>query len=101
METWQLVLSSLSGLLAPGREMVNFPTLEMAKAKQKRPAYHPYATPGLIKEHWLPCYPARAKALGSWRALGGSHKKPSPMDLICQSFVFYNLRLLLAGDLAG
>ena len=101
MKTWRLGLSCLSGLLAPGQEMVNHFTLEIAKAKQKRPAYHPYVIPDLSKEPWRPFYPAHAKALESWKALNGSHKKPSPMDLSFQSWVFYNPRFLLAGDLAG
>ena len=101
MKTWKLDLSSLSGLLAPDQEMVNFFTLEMTKAKQKRPAYHPYVTPDLSKEPWRPFYPAHGKAMESWRALNNSHKKPSPLDLNFQSWIFYNLRFLLAGDLAG
>ena len=101
METLRLDLSCLSGLLAPGREMVNFPTLEMPKTKQKRPAYHPYVIPDLSKEPWRPFYPAHTKAMESWRPLNGSRKKPSPMDLSFQSFVFYNLRFSLSGDLAG
>ena len=101
MKSWRLDLSSLTGLLAPGQEMVNFPTLEIEKAKQKRPAYHPYVTPDLSKEPWRPFYPAHAKAMDTWRTLNISHKKPSPLDFSFQAFVFYNLRFLLAGDLTG
>ena len=81
--------------------MVNFFTMEIAKAKQKRSAYHPYVIPALSKDPWRPFYPAHAKALESWMTLNTSRKKPSPSGLNFQAFIFYNLRFLLAGDLAG
>ena len=101
MKHWKLDLSHLTGFLAPDQEMVNFFTVELTKAKQKRPAYKPYVVPDLSKEPWRPFYPAHAKALETWRALNNSHKKPSPLDLSFQTWVFYNLRFLLAGDLTG
>ena len=78
METWRLGLSGLSGLLAMGREMVIFPTLEMANAKQKRPKCHPYVIPDLSKETWRPFYTDHAEALESWKVLNGSRKKNAP-----------------------
>ena len=73
----------------------------MTKARQKRPAYRPYVIPDLSKEPWRPFYPAHSKALDSWRTLNGLRKKPSPLGLSFQFWTFYNLRFLLAGDLAG
>ena len=81
--------------------MVNFPTREITKAKKKRPAYHPHGTPGLSKEPWRPFYPDHTKAPECRRPLNASRKKPSPLGLRSQAFIFYNLRFLLAGDLAG
>ena len=101
MKRWRLGLSKLSGLLAPGQEMVNHFTREMAKAEKKRPSFQPYVTPGLAQEPWRPFYPAHAKALGNWKVLNSSHKKPSQMDLSFQAWAFYNLRFLRAGELAG
>ena len=101
MKNWKLGLSGLSGLLDPGQEMVNHFTLEITKALQKRPTYRPYVIPDLSKEPWRPFYPAHAKALEGWRTLNSSHKKPPPLDLSFQAWSFYNLRFLLAGDLAG
>ena len=101
MKRWRLDLSKLPGLLAQGQEMVNHFALEMTKAKQKRPSYQPYATPGLSTEPWRPFYPAHAKAMDTWKVPNGPRKKPSPNDLSCQAWTFYNLRCLLAGNLEG
>ena len=73
----------------------------MTKARQKRPTYQPYATPDISQEPCRPFYPARTKAIETWKVLISSHKKPSPMDLSFQAWSFYNLRFLLAGGLAG
>ena len=69
----------------------------MTKARQKRPTYQPYATPDISQEPCRPFYPARTKAIETWKVLISSHKKPSPMDLSFQAWSFYNLRFLLAG----
>ena len=101
MKRWRLDLAILPGLLAQGQEMVNHFALEMARACQKRPSFHPIATPGISKEPWRSFYAAYAKSLGEWGVLNISHKKPSPMDQIPQAWIFYNKRFLLDGGLVG
>ena len=94
-------LSGLSGLIAPGQEMVNRFTLETTKDQQKRPSYRPYVFLDLPKEPWRPFYPAHAKSSDGWRTLNSSHKRPSPLDISVQAWAFYNFRFFSAGGLAG
>lgn len=101
MKHWRLGPSKLPALLDPDQEMVNFFTVEITKARQKRPTYLPYVIPDLSQDPWRPFYPDHTKAIGTWKVPNGSRKKTAPMDLSFQAWAFYNLRFLLVGDLAG
>ena len=64
MAKWKWPMNSLTGMLAPGQEMANYISAEMAKAKLKRPPYIPFVARASRKN---PGDPSTRHTLGNTR----------------------------------
>ena len=101
MRHWKPNMKDLSGNLKPSQDLCNHFSLEIARGKLLSPPVFPYVVPDLSKKPWAVQEPAHTSALESWQKLQQSHKRPGTQDLSINQWFLYNLRYVLAGDLAG
>ena len=101
LRRWAPSLQDLKGLLLPDQDECNHFSFELAKGRCKKPPMIPFITGELHKQPWMPPQEAHSRALDSWKNLQKTHKRPSTLELGFQSWIAYNLRFIMAGDLCG
>ena len=101
LKKWSPSITNLRGLLLPDQDACNYFSFELAKGKCKTPPIIPFVIADLSKKPWLPAESSHARALESWKSQNKNHKRPSKLELGFQAFITYNLRFILAGDLAS
>ena len=101
MKRWRPNMRDLTGHIKPSQDLCNHFSLEIAKGKLLSPPVFPYVVPDLSKKPWAIQEPAHTAALESWQKLQKSHKRPGTQEVSINQWFIYNLRYILAGDLAG
>ena len=65
---------------------------------------HPITTFALAEFHkkpWIPAESSHTRALGDWGTMNENHKRHSKLERGFQAWIAYNIRFILAGDLAS
>ena len=101
LKAWSPSITSLRGILLPDQDACNYFSFELAKGRCKTPPIIPFVIADFSKKPWLPAESSHTRALESWRTMNKNHKRPSKLELGFQAFITYNLRFILAGDLAS
>ena len=86
MRKWTPSLSKLDGFLLPDQDMCNRFSFELAMGRCKKPPTIPFALSELHKKPCIPIQDAHIRSLEAWKVLQKSHKKPSGVELIFQSW---------------
>ena len=60
-------MSSVSHIFVPDQDMANAISLELARAANTVPSYHPYIIPQLTEKPWIVPKPDHANAITRWR----------------------------------
>ena len=100
MERWKPPPRDLTGHFKPSQELCNQFPLEIAKGKLLSHPVFPYAVPDLSKKPWALQETSHKTALWNWQKLQKSHKRPGCQALSINQWFLYNLRYIMAGDLA-
>ena len=101
LKLWSPSITNLLGLLLPDQDACNYFSFELAKGRCETHPIAPFATAEFHKKPWLPTESSHSRAQDVWKTMNKSHKRPSKLELGFQSWVTYNLRFILAGDLAS
>ena len=91
-------LSGLSVLWRPDQSTMNFFSQETARAASTVPPFTPYPVLDLSKKPWVPAEPGQEKAVAAWVNKMRGLESTQPLNM--QSFIYYRIRSLFAGDLA-
>ena len=95
-------LSSIGGFLKPTQEMANFISLEIARGRSKVPAYTPFAVPDLSAAPWAVSSKEHDAAVSRWGTSSRvADREGAANSIPTQAWLLYNLRFVIAADLAG
>ena len=99
LRRWTADLSQISAFLIPDQEMANVFAREFHLAEKKDPPFIPLVVPDLSKKPWCVPLASHERANKSWKD-SVQHKNKDQTQLInLQSYLLYNLRFLLTGDM--
>ena len=101
LKLWPPSITNIRGLLLPGQDACVYFSFEMAKGRCETTPIIPSAIDGLSEKPWLPAEPFHSRALESWKTMNKNHKRPPKLELGFLAFATYNVRFILAGDLAS
>ena len=101
MKHWKPSMKDLLGNLKHSQDLCNQFSLEIARGELLTPPVFPYVVPDLSRKPWAIQEPAHVLALQNWQKLQKPHKRPGAQDVSINQWFLYNLRYILAGDLAG
>ena len=85
MTKWPPSLASLSGILVPGQDMVNFFTIELTRGQQETPTYIPFVTGDLLSGPWMPFghpFPGRANNGGNFNWLQETNRPDHVVSVV-------------------
>ena len=84
------------------QEMANYISLELARGMAKVPAYTPFIVPDISASPWAITAKEHVAAVVRWRGNSRQGKKDENSSAIpMQAWLLYQLRFLVAADLAG
>ena len=100
MREFSANLRGIASLLKPAREVANYISRELARGRNKVPAYTPFIVPGVSAAPWPVPSKERQSDVTRWRT-SARLAKDNPSSIPMQSWILYRLRFLIAADLAG
>lgn len=100
LKKWTPTITDIRRLLLPGQDESNFSRFELANGRCKKHPITPFLVAEMSQKPWMPNGQIHSKALGGWEILQKTHKRPSSLDIGSQAAIAYNIRFVLAGDLA-
>ena len=92
-------ISGISHLLAPDQAMVNEVSKQLAEGAACTPAYVPFVTANLADPPWKPQLSTHEKAGEDWNHRMHSLRSSQPLPF--QSYLYYQIRFILAAHMAG
>ena len=98
MAQWETSMSSLSGALVHGQEMVNHFTIELARGLNEIPSYTPFATGNLSGGHLVPTEPASTRAQELWKKASSAQKTHQASNVV--SALRFDIRAICARRLS-
>ena len=101
MSKWAPSLTSLTGVIAPDQDMVNYFAIEMTRGALEIPPYAPFVTGDLSATPWMPAEPIYTREHETWKKLQTTRKRPPNQPTSFQAFVLNYIRFVLSRDLAG
>ena len=99
LRRWSADLSQIAAYLVPGQDMANVFAREFHLAEKKGPPSTPLVCPDLSKRPWCAPLGSHERSNKSWRDSVARKHKDSPQQISLQSYLLYNLRFLLTGDM--
>ena len=98
LAAYKIDLSSISGILRPGQNMVNAVSEQISIAQSNALAYRPYIFLDLARKPWAPPIIEHRRDIDSWKAAAKSYFPPQTASI--QQYAMYRLRFIFAADIA-
>ena len=98
--TFTADLGGIGTPLKPSQEMANYICLELARGQAKVPAYAPFIVSDVAAAAWPAPSKEHEADVTRWRT-SARQANDNPSSIPMQAWLLYQLRFLIAADLAG
>ena len=93
---------SRGGLFSGTQEMANYISLELDRCRNKVPAYTPFIVQKVSASPWAVTSKDHMADVARWRTSARKAKREdNPQPIPMQAWLLYQMRFLIAADLAG
>ena len=100
LKHWSHSITNILGLL-PDQDACDRFSFEMAKGRCETPPNALPRYPNSTKKRRAPAESSHTRALGAWATMNKNRKRPSKLERGPHAWIAYNIRFILAGDLAS